>query len=287
MDEQKLARLDRRIRLLMADFGREVMTGFPEDRLNDPRTYRDLALRLGILESEIIHRFDAARYGSAYICNVCGEPFAASRSDARYCSARCRVAAHRKRVTALTVPAVVEPVAEVSPAGLPGVGTTWDERHAAYLLTHDPAALQRDHEAGRHADLDEYPDGCAPCDAEAEKQSAEDEARYRADAKARAKAARAAERTFAAWIAANPDAIAYRCASCGEEFTGEGADQGQGPLYECGECGSPFTRDGSADGDSNRCPDCNKFGGKLADLACPECGEGELEPVTAVTADLA
>lgn len=30
-------------------------------------------------------------------CNGCGETFDAARSDARYCSSRCRTAAHRKR----------------------------------------------------------------------------------------------------------------------------------------------------------------------------------------------
>ncbi len=30
-------------------------------------------------------------------CERCGEPFVATRSDARYCSTACRVAAHRSR----------------------------------------------------------------------------------------------------------------------------------------------------------------------------------------------
>jgi hypothetical protein len=30
-------------------------------------------------------------------CQVCGESFTAKRSDARYCSARCRMRAHRQR----------------------------------------------------------------------------------------------------------------------------------------------------------------------------------------------
>ncbi len=37
-------------------------------------------------------------------CSVCLDDFGATRSDARYCSARCRVAAHRRRVTAVTTP---------------------------------------------------------------------------------------------------------------------------------------------------------------------------------------
>jgi len=76
-----------------------------------------------------------------------------------------------------------------------------------------------------------------------------------------------------------PDALAWRCASCGAEFAGDGADQGQGSVYECGGCGARYNREGSADGASNRCPDCGHFGAKLAELACPECGEGELEPI--------
>jgi DNA-directed RNA polymerase subunit RPC12/RpoP len=46
------------------------------------------------------------------------------------------------------------------------------------------------------------------------------------------------------------------------------------PRYECGSCGEEFNRSESADGDSNRCPSCNKFGAKIADADCPECGEG-------------
>jgi len=70
-----------------------------------------------------------------------------------------------------------------------------------------------------------------------------------------------------------PDA--YICDDCGALVAG---DEGQdaGPLYECGECGTRYTRDNSADGDSHRCPDCGKFGAKIADHACPECEEGEL-----------
>lgn len=151
------------------------------------------------------------------------------------------------------------------------------------------AARQSDHEAGshpdpeyvhgcplceadhgRHADLEEYVAFCASCEAAEAAQEADYAVRVKAERKARARDA---------WIAANPDAIAWRCASCEVEFTDADADQGQGGLYECGECGSTFSRGNSADGDSNRCPDCNRFGAKLADLACPECGEGELEPI--------
>ncbi|HWW00477.1 MAG TPA: hypothetical protein VNZ64_12330 [Candidatus Acidoferrum sp.] len=65
----------------------------------------------------------------------------------------------------------------------------------------------------------------------------------------------------------------YKCEECGEDF-----DESRlaGPLYECGDCGVRFTQDTSADGNGHRCPECNKFGAKVADLGCPECGEGEL-----------
>lgn len=43
-------------------------------------------------------------------------------------------------------------------------------------------------------------------------------------------------------------------------------------LYECGSCGEVFGRDDSADGDSNRCPQCNKFAALSEQVQCPECG---------------
>ena len=71
---------------------------------------------------------------------------------------------------------------------------------------------------------------------------------------------------------------AYRCDSCDEiwdETLGE-------PLYECGECGTIFSRSNSADGGSHRCPQCNRFAGKLADDGCIECETGEVEEVQAL-----
>lgn len=63
------------------------------------------------------------------------------------------------------------------------------------------------------------------------------------------------------------------CESCTAVCMPEDA----GPaVYECGGCGA-FNRDQSADGDSSRCPSCNKFAGKLHDRSCPECEIGELE----------
>lgn len=71
----------------------------------------------------------------------------------------------------------------------------------------------------------------------------------------------------------------YTCLNC-EEVMDDSNVEEDNPLYECGSCGTVFSRFDSADGDSHRCPDCGKFGSKLGDIACPECGEGELEAVT-------
>lgn len=61
------------------------------------------------------------------------------------------------------------------------------------------------------------------------------------------------------------------CTECDEPFE-DTTDCS--PLYECGECGDQFTR---ADAnDTNRCPDCGKFGSKLTDDGCPECNQGEV-----------
>lgn len=71
---------------------------------------------------------------------------------------------------------------------------------------------------------------------------------------------------------------AFICEDCGALVPVEDAE-GVGPLYECGDCGTRYTRGTSADGESHRCPDCNKFGAKVADVGCPDCEEGELAPL--------
>jgi DNA-directed RNA polymerase subunit RPC12/RpoP len=73
---------------------------------------------------------------------------------------------------------------------------------------------------------------------------------------------------------------AYRCLDCEAV-----RDETGGSLYECGNCGTVFTMESSADGGSNRCPQCGKFGAKLADDGCAECETGECEPVRAVEVD--
>lgn len=62
-------------------------------------------------------------------------------------------------------------------------------------------------------------------------------------------------------------APAYWCEACHEEI-----DDPE-PGYECGACGEQFVRSASSDGESNRCPTCNKFGAKIADVVCPSCYE--------------
>lgn len=73
---------------------------------------------------------------------------------------------------------------------------------------------------------------------------------------------------------------AYRCLSC--EHVG---DESAGSLYECSRCGTVFTQETSADGGSNRCPTDNIFGAKIADDACVECNEGEVEEIRAIEID--
>ena len=74
-----------------------------------------------------------------------------------------------------------------------------------------------------------------------------------------------------------PEAVrAYKCTDCGDIA----AESSEEVLYECGNCG-PFIRSNSADGDSNRCPQCNKFGAKLADEACESCEAAGVEKTDA------
>jgi putative DNA primase/helicase len=104
-------------------------------------------------------------------------------------------------------------------------------------------------------------------------QQAEQE-RERAEMERQAKA-----RKIAAWIwgRSKPlgDGTKFVCDNCEDDFDDDSEAES---LYECAECGSRFTRSNSADGDSHRCPDCNKFGHKVSDAGCPSCGDGELHP---------
>ncbi|MGO9206161.1 MAG: hypothetical protein ACLQBX_08255 [Candidatus Limnocylindrales bacterium] len=130
----------------------------------------------------------------------------------------------------------------------------WDKKRAAH---------RADHEAGQHADREEYVTGYSLCDAEEEAAEGNDRAASKATAAAERRAERDAARVRAAWLAANPDAIAWRCASCGVELTEDEADHGQGPLYACGQCDSPF----SAASDSNSARTATALGGSLP--SCP------------------
>jgi len=64
----------------------------------------------------------------------------------------------------------------------------------------------------------------------------------------------------------------YVCESC-EAHVDE--DDIESALYECGNCSTVFTRESSANY-NHQCPQCHKFGSKIADKGCPECNEGEL-----------
>lgn len=200
---------------------------------NDPEAYRfveSLASARSSLRERRAYAMRESRQVPSRACEHCGNGFPAYRSDSRYCSTRCRVAAYRARVTAAPPEnreAVTQPAADPmrNPDYLRGL-VTEDEAMAGLRVTADPTPRPDDY------------------------------------------------------------AVAYRCSDCDGEYSEEDADQGQGPLYECGECGTRFTRDDSADGNSNRCPDCNRFAAKVADLACPECGGGELEPAEEDDADV-
>ncbi len=61
----------------------------------------------------------------------------------------------------------------------------------------------------------------------------------------------------------------FYCKTC-EEVRDEGDLT---KKYECSSCGEEFTRENSADGDSNRCPQCNKFGAIQSENVCNDCEE--------------
>lgn len=73
----------------------------------------------------------------------------------------------------------------------------------------------------------------------------------------------------------------YQCEGCDAVFI----EPEPTALYECGEDSTVFNANNSADGASHRCPDCNKFAGKVDDQSCPECEEGPLEPATVAVCD--
>lgn len=69
------------------------------------------------------------------------------------------------------------------------------------------------------------------------------------------------------------------CNECGANFDD---DTDAVTLYECLDCGIQFSEETSANG-RNQCPECNKFAAKVSDCGCPECNEGELQPVGRVS----
>jgi DNA-directed RNA polymerase subunit RPC12/RpoP len=73
------------------------------------------------------------------------------------------------------------------------------------------------------------------------------------------------------------EAKLYKCQDCRALTAMDGTDVE--PLYECNSCGTMFVKSNSADGESHRCPVCNKFASKVTDTGCVDCGEGELEVI--------
>ena len=99
------------------------------------------------------------------------------------------------------------------------------------------------------------------------------------------KATPAERSSFLTWAQAQPvddggqeeDEEQFKCNSCDATFV----DDSEGvSLYECNACGTRFTKDTSANG-NHQCPDCSKFGSKVSDCGCPDCGDGELEEMAA------
>lgn len=62
----------------------------------------------------------------------------------------------------------------------------------------------------------------------------------------------------------------FQCIDC-EAYS----EDDDGPLYECGSCGNVYTRE-STEGGNHICPQCHRFGMKLAEAGCPSCQQGEL-----------
>lgn len=62
----------------------------------------------------------------------------------------------------------------------------------------------------------------------------------------------------------------FACSSC--EWASTDDDELE-KSYECGNCGTQFRHSESMDGESTRCPDCNRFSAVLYEATCPECGE--------------
>lgn len=68
-----------------------------------------------------------------------------------------------------------------------------------------------------------------------------------------------------------------KCPGCDHIWTNE--DDINEPLYECEEHGL-FSRRQTEQG-NHQCPECSKFGSKVADVSCPEECTEELESLPA------
>ena len=68
------------------------------DRLHELRAERSDA-RAAALIDELMRLVKYEPRSSPRQCEQCGKTFTPTRSDARYCSTKCRVAAHRSRTS--------------------------------------------------------------------------------------------------------------------------------------------------------------------------------------------
>lgn len=65
-----------------------------------------------------------------------------------------------------------------------------------------------------------------------------------------------------------------QCDECGHMAREADKDS----LYECDNCGTKWSRSNASESPAHKCPDCGKMSAKIGDKACPECGEGLMEP---------
>jgi hypothetical protein len=104
MDRRELDAIAEQLIAAAADAGAIAAT-VPPSQVGPTlrRLHRALYTLGGTMRAiERLHGLSDSRTWHSTVCEVCHVAFSAERSDARYCSTRCRVAAHRRRVTGVT-----------------------------------------------------------------------------------------------------------------------------------------------------------------------------------------
>lgn len=69
---------------------------------------------------------------------------------------------------------------------------------------------------------------------------------------------------------------ALRCEECHHVFVE--ADAAEDPVYKCTNCETIFNR-GETEKGNHKCPNCGKFGSKIAEFSCPSCEHGPHEEI--------